>query len=241
MSTAELAPIADIEHLAQMLSKSTLLPVALKGSVADIAVTILAGRELGLGPMTALRTIHVVEGRPVLSADVMVALVQGSGKAESFHCVESTSTTATYETHRLGAPEPQRMTFTIEQARKAGLIKPKGAWETYPDAMLRARAKSALARDVYGDVLAGCYTDEEAAEFRRDDRPAATFRMEGNTFVAPEPPQLAAPESPDMLSAFLSAPSMDELNVLAIQAKGITGTEREKLLEAYAKRKAELA
>jgi len=217
----------EIESLSIMLAKSTLLPVDLRGKEADIAVTVMTGRELGLGPMAALRLIHVVKGRPILSADAMVALVLSSGLAEYFLSVESTDRVATYETQRKGSPIPQRLSYTIEQAHKAGLTGEN--WKKYPEAMLRARAKAALSRDCYPDVLAGCYDPDEVLDFR--DPPTVVAATE---FRAPE--LLLAPSADaqeDFISSFRAATSITELSEVAARAKGVTGVERTRLLDAY--------
>lgn len=167
MSTTALTIIPksvdEFSDLAERFSKSTLLPKSMQGKAADVLVTIMAGAEMGLSPMASLRAIHVIEGRPVLSADGMVALVLGSGKAKYFQRVEESDTAVTYETCRVGTDTPRRCTWTMDMAKRAALHT-KDNWRTVPRAMLAARAKSELARDVYPDVLMGCYTDDELGE-----------------------------------------------------------------------------
>jgi hypothetical protein len=148
------------QALADVLAKSTLLPKAMQGKMPDVLVTIMAGREMGLAPMASLRAIHVIEGKPVLSADGMIAVILGSGKAVYFERVEESDTSVTYETLRVGSKTPKRCTWTMQQA-KAAALHLKDNWRAYPRAMLASRAKSELARDVYPDVLAGCYTEDE--------------------------------------------------------------------------------
>lgn len=162
--------IDECADLAERFSKSTLLPKSMQGKMPDVLVTIMAGQEMGLAPMASLRAIHVIEGKPVLSADGMIAIVLGSGKAAYFERVEESDKSVTYETLRVGSKSPRRCTWTIEMAKIAGLHL-KDNWRGYPRAMLAGRAKAELARDVYPDVLMGCYTDEEASSF---DRPAYT-------------------------------------------------------------------
>jgi hypothetical protein len=152
----------------------------------------MAGHELGLSPMSALRTIHVVKGKPVLSADVMAGLALSSGLASYFRCVESTAQVATYETHRKGDPSPVRLSFTIQQAQQAGLAGGDN-WRKYPDAMLRARAKAALARDVYPDALAGCYTEDEAQGFREDRSEPSAVPVAIDVEIVERPPPTKAP------------------------------------------------
>ncbi len=151
--------IGEVESLAEILSKSTLLPDALKGKAADVVVSILAGQELGMPPMASIRGVHVVQGKPVLAADTMMGLVLASGLAEYFSQVEATATSVTFETKRKGAPKPQRVTWTFEDAKRAGIY--KNVWLTYPRQMLAARCKAELARAVYPDILAGVYDPDE--------------------------------------------------------------------------------
>src|SRR5678816_486140 len=141
--------VDEVRNLARMFAASSLLPVDLRGKEADVFVSIIAGQELGLPPMAALRGVHVVKGRPILSADTMVGVVLGRGVAEYFSCVNESPTSVTYETKRIGAPSPQRCTWTLEDAKRAGLHGDN--WTKYPRAMLKARCKAALARDVYPD------------------------------------------------------------------------------------------
>lgn len=153
----------DARQMCEALYHSGLLPSAIKGPAAVFAV-LQTGAELGLPPMAAIRGIHIVQGRPVLAADLMVALVRRSGLCQSFRQIGSDDTQATYETHRVGEAEPQSLTYTMTQAEKAGLAK-RETWKAHPAAMLRARCKAALARDVYPDVLVGVYDQDEARDF----------------------------------------------------------------------------
>src|SRR5690606_7736603 len=175
------------EQIAVRLSKSTLLPSALRGKPADLAVIMITGHELGLSPMQALRGLHVVEGRPVLSADLIVGLVKKHPACKYFRLVESTDERATYETLREGEPEPTRITWTIQQAAKAGLTGRQN-WKAHPAAMLRARASAALARAVYPDVAMGIYDPDEALDFIDASRiSVAKPRVEAKA-KAPPPP-----------------------------------------------------
>jgi hypothetical protein len=156
--------VDEVRNLAKMFAQSSLLPPDLRGKEADVFVSIMAGQELGLPPMAALRGVHVVKGKPVLSADTMVGIVLGSGLAEYFACVKESSDSVTYETKRKGSPHSQCCTWSMVDAQLAGLGGGDN-WRKYPRAMLKARCKAMLARDVYPDVLAGCYDDDEAREF----------------------------------------------------------------------------
>lgn len=156
--------VAELMSLAEILSKSDLLPKALRGKVPDVAMTIMAGQEMGFSPGQALRNFHVIEGRPVLSADGMVALALGSGLARYFRRIEEADDKVTYETLRAGEDKPRRCTWTKQMAKDAGL-NTKDNWRLFPRAMLAARAKAELARDVYPDVLAGCAAQEEVGDW----------------------------------------------------------------------------
>lgn len=130
------------------------------GTPQAVMSTILAGRELGLPAMASLRSFHVVEGKPTMAADAMRALVLKSGKAEYFRCTERTAERATFVTKRKCEAE-MSLSYTIDEARTAGLVKTGGGWTKNPADMLVARASSKLCRLVYPDVTAGLYSPEE--------------------------------------------------------------------------------
>lgn len=135
-------------------------------SPEQAVVILMTGMELGLAPAQAMRGIYVVQNRPVLSADMMVAICKAAKDVCCFfRLVETTDTKATYETQRVGDPEPTRLTFTMEDAKRAKLSG-KEIWQAYPAPLLRARCSSGLARAVYPDLLLGLYTPEEAEDFR---------------------------------------------------------------------------
>jgi hypothetical protein len=120
----------------------------------------MSGRDLGLSYSQALRVFYVIEGRPSLSADGMVAAcLLRRDVCEYFRTLEATNSLATVETKRTGAP-PQKLSFSMTDAKMAGLAG-KANWEKYPSRMLLARARAALARDVYPDLLLGLYDPDE--------------------------------------------------------------------------------
>lgn len=147
-------------NLAKLLVASGLMPRGVQRPEAAFAI-IAAGRELGLTAMQSLRSIHIIEGKPTLSADLIAALCKSrSDVCQYFRLVESTERAATYETQRRGEPEPTRMTWTWEDAQRAG-VTAKDNWRKYPAAMLRARCITALARAVYPDLAMGVYDPDE--------------------------------------------------------------------------------
>lgn len=148
-------------NLAKMLANSRLYSAY--GSPEAIMAIVLRGRALGLDATTALASFHVIEGKPSMSAALMIGLVHRSGKALFFDCIDSTSEKAVWVTKRVGSQHEARNTFTMDDARRAGLGG-KGNWSKYPAEMLRWRAASALARMVYPDIVAGLYTPDELTD-----------------------------------------------------------------------------
>ena len=161
--------------LAGQLVKSGLLGKGVTKPEAAFAV-ILTGRELGLTAMQSLRAIHVCDGRPTLSADLMAALVKRSPLCKFFRLIESTPKVATYSTERVGEGVTT-MSFTIEDAVAAGLAS-RDTYKKHPAAMLRARCIAALARVVYSDLLMGCY-DSDSEEISPHSMPSTRGEYTG--------------------------------------------------------------
>ena len=104
--------------LAQRLHDSRMFSAY--GTPQAVLSTVMLGRELGMPAMAALRSVHIIEGKHSLSADLMVALVLKSGLAEYFQMLESTDHECSFETKRKGAPSAQKLCYTIDDAEKAG-------------------------------------------------------------------------------------------------------------------------
>ncbi len=169
-------------RISEMLSKSGILPDALKGRPHDILVTIMTGTELGLSPMAAIRDIYVVKGKGYMSALLKIALVKQSDECEYFRCVESTDKKAIFETKRRGEGVT-RFEYTVEDAIRADLVgKSKKAdaqkdnWEKDPRLMCRRRCGSQLADEVYSDIVRGIGNRDDVQQQEESlNRAPATF------------------------------------------------------------------
>lgn len=154
----------DVERLARLATTSGLCRVK---RPEEAAVILLTGRELGLSPMQSLRGIYVVNGAPVLSSDLLVAVVRRSGLCASWRVVESTPDACTITTIRQGESESTTKTWTMLDAKRAQ-VTGKPIWSQYPAQMLRHRCAADLAREVYPDVVLGLYTPEEMDSVERE-------------------------------------------------------------------------
>jgi len=165
----------ELERLARYCKASGLFKVA---SFEAALVVMLTGASLGLPVVAALRGIHVIEGKSVLSSDLLVAVVLKSGQCLRWTPVEVSDKRCVIETHRRGSADPVRHEWTAAMAAAAGLTG-KSTWKQYPAAMLRARCSAELARIVYPDVMFGVYAEGEIeaegeliSVTRIDDAPA---------------------------------------------------------------------
>ena len=136
-------------------------------NVEAVLGTILTGRVYGLDAVTSLRSFHQIKGKQTMGATLLVGLVKRrTDICKYFSLVDSTDERATWETHRVGEPQPTRMAYTIAEAKQAGLVGKGGNWVDRPKTMLRHRAATELARAVYPDVIAGLYSVDEAEDIR---------------------------------------------------------------------------
>lgn len=148
------------------------------GSPEAVYAVILRGRARGLDATTSLAVFHNIQGKIGMHADLIEAEVLRSGKAEYFEFAESTAEIATYVTKRVGGRSEKSLSFTIEDAFRAGLVvrdqdggyrgvsesgKPSN-WDKYRATMLRHRCKTQLARAVYPDVVLGLYGADELGD-----------------------------------------------------------------------------
>jgi hypothetical protein len=156
------------------------------GDKAGVMMIMLAARELGLPPMQSLNGgINIIQGKVELSARMMNALMRRAGI--TIEVKESTDERCTLVGHR---GLPTTVSYTLEDARKAGLIKAGGGWVKNPKDMCFARAISRLARQIAPDLIGGCYVEGEIGgeiiPQTEDVKPLYTSSYEDLQKVIPE-------------------------------------------------------
>ncbi|CAN7496945.1 hypothetical protein LJR074_003425 [Acidovorax sp. LjRoot74] len=145
-----------------MLAESDLVPKDFRGKPGNCLIAMQWGSELGLKPLQALSNIAVVNGRAALWGDAVIALVRSSPLCE--YVQESDDGhTATCRAKRRGEPE-QVVTFSMDDAKQAGLAGKQGPWSQYPKRMRQMRARAFALRDVFPDVLRGMPVAEEVQD-----------------------------------------------------------------------------
>jgi len=157
----------ELVQFAQMAARAnTMVPPAYKGQPESIMLAVQMGSELGLAPMQSLQNIAVVNGRPTVWGDAVVGLCRQSPVCKDIvetFTGEGDKMIATCTAIRVGA-EPVARSFSVEDAKKAGLWGKAGPWQQYPKRMLQMRARGFAVRDAFPDVLRGLITAEEAAD-----------------------------------------------------------------------------
>ena len=146
-----------------------------KETCAKLMIGIMKAMEVGYAPVTGLSNICVINNRPCLWGDGAMGLVQDSGKVEWarewFTGDEASDEwTAHCSIKRRGQEEPYEREFSMRDAKRAGLTN-KGPWRSYPQRMLKMRARAWALRDGFADVLSGLSIAEEVQDMPAPPEP----------------------------------------------------------------------
>lgn len=149
-------------EIATHLVRTSFVPEGFRGKPDEATAAILAGIEVGLQPMAALRSFDVIQGTAAPRANTLRAIVQSQG--HDVWVVESTETRAIVAGQRRGSTQEQRSVWTIDRAKRLGLTGKKN-WQAQPQAMLVARATAELCRLIASDAILGLpYSIEELVD-----------------------------------------------------------------------------
>lgn len=157
----------------EMLAQSSMVPSKYIGKPQDIMVCVQWGMEIGLAPMQALQSIAVINGKPSLFGDAMMAMVQASPVCENIEEYlegEGTDAVAVCIATRKGR-KPVTVRFSVQDAVKAQLWGKQGPWTQYPNRMMQFRARGFALRDAFPDVLRGLITAEELEDYPEEAKP----------------------------------------------------------------------
>lgn len=153
-------------HYATILADSTIIPDDYRKRPANILIACSKGAALGLSPEDSLYAIHVIKGRPSLSAEAMRARVQAMGHKLT---IESSVTSATVTLERTDGHPGGSKTYTTEMAHRAGLDKPSktgvpSKWTLDPEPMCIARASSRVLKAHAADLVSGITFAEDVID-----------------------------------------------------------------------------
>lgn len=205
---------AEAQKLAEMLAASDMVPKDFKGKPGNVLIALQLGREVGLQWLQAVQNIAVINGRPTVWGDALLAIAKASGTMEDFDerfdagkGIED-EYAAVCLTKRKGEKREVVRRFSIKDAKRAGLWGKDSPWKTHPQRMLQMKARNFCLRDVYPDVLKGLTIREVAEEFVEVEstvrEPIATARVDLDSLRGTEP---QAPETPAASPAPVEPPA----------------------------------
>lgn len=191
-----------------------------KTEAEAISIMLIAQAE-GRSPALAARDYHIIQGRPALKADAMLARFQQEGGVVNW--VEYTDAKVSGEfSHPKSSPKPVTITWTIEMAKRIGIAN-KDNWRNYPRAMLRSRCISEGVRTVYPGIAVGIYTVEEVQDFAREKDVTPTA---GTVEALSEDQRVKITDLADKVREWMNQGSLTDA-WLEIENSGATGDEDE--------------
>lgn len=181
-----LATFDDAFRFAKMVAASDFAPKDFRGKPESCLLAIQHGSEIGLSPMQSLQNIACINGRPAIWGDAALAVAMASPVCEYVReYIEGDGDTmrAWCEAKRRGYDKPTVATFSVADAKRAGLWGKSGPWTQYSRRMLQLRARGFALRDAFPDVLKGLVTAEEAQDYEPAREPV-TIRPKFDTPAA---------------------------------------------------------
>lgn len=173
MTTNMLIPqtYSELERFAEKISKTDFIPKEYRGKPGDVLACIMYGQELGLGVMESLRSIAVINGKPSIFGDGMLALCQKQPVCEYVKetpLLENGNIVGYICEAKRRGEDVKIARFTLEDAKRAKLASKAGPWQEYPQRMLQMRARGFALRDAFADILKGIIPREEAMDYPQE-------------------------------------------------------------------------
>lgn len=152
----------------QTISKSSFVPKDFRDRPGDVLAAVQMGAELGLAPMAALQNICVINGRPSIWGDALLAIILAHPECkeleETYDAKTKTAKCRVVRVRKNGNTRTTEEEFSWADADTAKLTS-KDTYKQYGKRMLKMRARGFALRDAFPDVLKGLITREEAQDF----------------------------------------------------------------------------
>jgi hypothetical protein len=174
---------------AKYLAESEMVPKQFRGKQGDCLIAMQWGYEVNLKPLQALQNIAVINGKPGIFGDAGRAILLAAGcdiDEDDMELVKRNSR-ARCKITRPGR-SPVERTFSLEDAKTAGLWGKEGPWRSYPYRQMAWRAFWFAARDAASDLLRGMGGAEELVDIQA--APQGEKHMGAAEVVEPAKPTL---------------------------------------------------
>ena len=219
-----LVPVDQIERMAVSVARSGLF--GFKTPDQAMALMLVAQAE-NLHPAKAIQEYHIINGKPTLKADAMLARFQAAGGRVEW--IEYTDTKVVGKfSHQSGGSVT--VEWTVEMGRKAGLLG-NPTWTKYPRQMLRSRCIAEGIRTVFPGVIVGSYSEEEG-----EDMTIATAPRQAPPPPAPEPAEIVI-NAETLLEQIELASTLEGLELLRADIRRMPkGEDRNRVIAAATRR-----
>jgi len=210
-----ISDVAPTMHLARVFGVS---------SKEQAAAIMLKGYELGLSLSGSFEYIHIVEGKPSLSPRGALALILASPLNGGVKITEGDNK-CTVWMKRADNGFEYTVSWSLDDAKTAGVVKPGSGWEKYPANMIRWRAIGFCADVVFPDITGGM---KRADELGANISPDGDV-IEGSWSVVQNPQTAPTAEAPKPAGPTLDA-LVTQYGAEAIMAANdgrIPGTDEE--------------
>ena len=209
----EIGSLKEAMEYAKLIAESDLAPKDYRSKPGNVLIAMQFGSEIGLMPLQAIQNIAVINGRPAIWGDAMIALVQNHPLCE--YIKEHSKDGTAYCTVKRRGEEEYTYEFSKEDAKQAGLLNKTGVWTQYPDRMLQMRARGFALRDKFSDVLKGIALREEVEDYN------VINVTESKSASQDKITNLIAEKNNDITTKIESATSIDELKEVQAEMKNM--------------------
>ena len=182
--------VEDIMRLSDIVLRSGYFGIR---SPEEAAVKLMYGLEMGLPGLSAMMGVNVIQGRVTMGANLVASLIKRSGR---YNYTVPVWDERECQIHFTENGKPVGVSsFSMNDAKRAGLLRSGGNWDKYPKAMLFARAVTQGARAYCPDVfVAPVYDPDELTpdDNTKDSRePLVTTAAAVASPPEPKPPAKA--------------------------------------------------
>lgn len=229
----EITSLDQAMDYAKMIADSDLAPKDYKGKPGNVLIAMQFGYEIGLKPLQSIQNIAVINGRPSLWGDAMLALVQSHPLCEYINETFANGE-ASCAVKRRGDDREYVYTFSKEDAKLAGLINKPGCWSQYPERMLQMRARGFALRDKFSDVLKGIAMREEVQDYvveltPESNKKTATEKLD-KLIEQKTSPKLSYEDVHCMMT---DAQTLEDLDRASEYAKDLSDADKQKARATY--------
>lgn len=176
-----------VQRVANVFSKSELVPKKYQGNVANCVIALEMATRMNVSPLMVMQNLDIILGRPCWSSKFLIASLNACGRFSPLRYEDSKDNGGSTRAMAMDIKTGEKLYgvwVSMDMAKAEGWIDKSGSkWKTMPELMRRYRAASFFTNQYAPEISMGFQTVDEVIDITPHEEIKASGKTDDDATI----------------------------------------------------------